>query len=581
MDPHKDFKSSDKLTIFNPGLNLTKFPKFQLKQEDANELFLNRRVEINEHTGTIRYVGKLKHSKKDNDIWIGIEWDDETRGKHNGTIEGIEYFKTNHSTAGSLIKFNKANFGGTFMDAVKFKYNFYNSDDEIYKFLNQAVESDLFIQANKKRIQIEFVGMDKVNKKFSVLENFQNVDLGYSYINHIGNDVNVFMNLKEINLQKTLLNKWSQFAEVLILFKNLEILNFSENILSFDEHFENIIKDINYDELKLNHLVLNKCKISFDMLIKISILLRNVQSLYLMGNYLNETSYLREKEFVDLNKSQLEKNLSNVTFLSLERNNIKDFVKVYEILSVYNLTRFNLNQNHISHIIQQDSEYSIEKVNNLKNNLQVLYIDFNQISDIKILQELSNFLGLVDLDILNNKFANNKSVENIKCELIGRLMKLQILNNTTISKDERKDFEKMYLKNIVEEYVKNNPFNTRENFDIEKFNLYMTDIHPNYFVLRKKYFDPIEDILENIKPVNTNTIKGNILEVTIIHKDKQLVKKFPKTTTFSNLRNLLSKLLKITGSFSFNIHHEIVTDETRTLDSYSFVDYEKYIIILK
>lgn len=41
-----------------------------------------------------------------NDIWIGVEWDDKTRGKHNGTVEGYEYFKTNNNlNSGSLIKF--------------------------------------------------------------------------------------------------------------------------------------------------------------------------------------------------------------------------------------------------------------------------------------------------------------------------------------------------------------------------------------------------------------------------------------------------------------------------------------------
>ena len=432
-----------------------------------------------------------------------------------------------------------------------------------------------------KRIQIEFVGKEKVNKKFSSFENFNNVDLGFSFINHIGCEVHFFTNLKEINLQKTLLNKWSHFAEVLTVFKNLEVLNFSENILDFDEEFEKLKEELKHQELKLNHLILNKAKISFEALIKISSLLRNVQTLYLMGNELNETTYQREKEFVNSNKTQLEENFSKLNFLSLEKNNIKDFLKVYDALSAYNLCRFNLNQNHINTIIQSDSEYSISVIDRLKNNLQVLYFDFNNFSDSNILHEISYFVNIVDLDILNNKFVNKKDLEMIKCELIGKLLKLQILNNTTISKDIRKDFEKMYLKSIVEEYIKHNPFSDRENFNSEKFNKNMNDFHPNYFILKKKYYDPLEDILENLKPVNTNTIKGNTLEVTITYKEKQIAKKFPKTTTFANLRNLLGKLLKIQGNFSFYVHDLLVTDETKSLEDYSFVEIAKYIINLK
>jgi hypothetical protein len=35
-------------------------------------------------------------------------------------------------------------------------------------------------------------------------------------------------------------------------------------------------------------------------------------------------------------------------------------------------------------------------VEKMKNNLQVLYLDFNNISDLKILQEISRFFNLVD-----------------------------------------------------------------------------------------------------------------------------------------------------------------------------------------
>lgn len=27
-------------------------------------------------------------------LWIGVEWDDPERGKHNGTVNGVEYFET-------------------------------------------------------------------------------------------------------------------------------------------------------------------------------------------------------------------------------------------------------------------------------------------------------------------------------------------------------------------------------------------------------------------------------------------------------------------------------------------------------
>jgi len=43
---------------------------------------------------TVRYVGEVKGKQGQ---WLGVEWDDPTRGKHSGTHEGFEYFKCRSS----------------------------------------------------------------------------------------------------------------------------------------------------------------------------------------------------------------------------------------------------------------------------------------------------------------------------------------------------------------------------------------------------------------------------------------------------------------------------------------------------
>ena len=39
---------------------------------------------------TVRYVGQVVGKPGE---WLGVEWDDPSRGKHSGTHEGVEYFK--------------------------------------------------------------------------------------------------------------------------------------------------------------------------------------------------------------------------------------------------------------------------------------------------------------------------------------------------------------------------------------------------------------------------------------------------------------------------------------------------------
>lgn len=52
---------------------------------------VGRRVSYNTYTGVVRYIGPLPGTIP---IWVGIEWDDPFRGKHNGIHDGIRYFKT-------------------------------------------------------------------------------------------------------------------------------------------------------------------------------------------------------------------------------------------------------------------------------------------------------------------------------------------------------------------------------------------------------------------------------------------------------------------------------------------------------
>jgi len=52
---------------------------------------IGRKVNVSEFTGFARYVGPIPGTE---DIWVGVEWDDPNRGKHDGIHNGIRYFKT-------------------------------------------------------------------------------------------------------------------------------------------------------------------------------------------------------------------------------------------------------------------------------------------------------------------------------------------------------------------------------------------------------------------------------------------------------------------------------------------------------
>ena len=92
------------------------------------------------------------------------------------------------------------------------------------------------------------------------------------------------------------------------------------------------------------------------------------------------------------------------------------------------------------------------------------------------------------------------------------------------------------------EYVHSLGNNSFDKFVFEK---YMEKTHKQYFKLRKKFFDPLDDYENLTKKNNTNTMKSNMAEIVLQYGDKTINRKFPKSTVFTNLKNLCVRLFKI------------------------------------
>lgn len=49
-----------------------------------------RRLSFSGELCTVRYLGPVSGTTGE---WVGVEWDDTSRGKHNGSYEGVKYFE--------------------------------------------------------------------------------------------------------------------------------------------------------------------------------------------------------------------------------------------------------------------------------------------------------------------------------------------------------------------------------------------------------------------------------------------------------------------------------------------------------
>lgn len=52
---------------------------------DQNLFHIGQRIQVGQHRASVRYVGTVKGQEGK---WIGLDWDDAARGKHDGSLDG-------------------------------------------------------------------------------------------------------------------------------------------------------------------------------------------------------------------------------------------------------------------------------------------------------------------------------------------------------------------------------------------------------------------------------------------------------------------------------------------------------------
>uniref|UniRef100_A0A8C6BZI1 Tubulin-specific chaperone E n=1 Tax=Monodon monoceros TaxID=40151 RepID=A0A8C6BZI1_MONMO len=176
---------------------------------------IGRRVEVNGEHATVRFSGVVPPMAG---LWLGVEWDNPERGKHDGSHEGTVYFKCRHPTGGSFIRPNKVNFGVDFLTAIKNRYTLEDEPEEEGK-------EQIVTIGNKP---VETIGFDSVVKQQSQLSKLQEVSLRNCAVNGLGDKGGIAKacpNVRSIDLSKNLLSSWDEVVDIADQLKHLEVLN--------------------------------------------------------------------------------------------------------------------------------------------------------------------------------------------------------------------------------------------------------------------------------------------------------------------------------------------------------------------
>jgi len=184
---------------------------------------------------TLRYYGPLAGK---NGEWLGVEWDDPARGKHDGRYEGQQLFKclSKSPIAGSFLRpTRKAGAERTLLEAIRHKYG---SGSQ-----SEAASEEKWSPGRYESIEIsgkvvEEVGFERIQKQLAALTQLRIVLVDELVINGIaprdspGEIVHEYQadlasqcpNIEDLDVGWNVIEKWADVARMCQPLRKLSIL---------------------------------------------------------------------------------------------------------------------------------------------------------------------------------------------------------------------------------------------------------------------------------------------------------------------------------------------------------------------
>ncbi|KAL5707187.1 hypothetical protein ACHQM5_025268 [Ranunculus cassubicifolius] len=491
-----------------------------------SEFNLNQRVHsLNDprRIGTVKYIGSVQGYSG---TWIGIDWDNNGDGKHNGSINGVQYFVAKSEKSASFVRSHNLCAGISFLQALEFRYRGGDStkeeQDEMY-----------VLSASNRRVSIQLLGKDKLQDKLSKFEELVGVSLSYLGVSSVGPPEQirtVVPNIKELDLTGNLLTDWKDVGIICQQLENLAVLNLSNNRWAHDINQLPSLENIHV-------LVLNDCGISWTQVETLKQSLPVVRELHLMGNNIMTITPL---------SSDCVQGFDSLRVLNLEDNLFANWDDILKFSRLRSLEELHLNKNNLKCISYpkntvksgdliigsetQGSGFSpFEK-------LQCLLLGGNKIADLASVDSLNSFPNLKDVRLSDNPVVDPANGGISRFVLIARLAKVEILNGSEVTPRERKESEIRYVRFVMSK------MGADKRDEIKH-------LHPRFAEL--KYLHGIEDEKPKTVTAGPQKMASGLVSITLkcvgpsIGEKLPLTKKLPATTTVVKLKFLCDNFFKL------------------------------------
>ncbi|KAJ8088091.1 hypothetical protein PM082_013642 [Marasmius tenuissimus] len=408
------------------------------------------RVSYLGNSATVKSLGTVDGT---DGTWLGVEWDDPSRGKHDGVKDGKRYFSCRFPNAGSFIR-PSANVkrGVSFLEGLTSKY--------IEAFHGSTTQEKVTLGSSNGAIEVEAVNLDKVRGKFSNLSRLREVSLENELIARAdppGKIQETCPNIRGLDLSTSLLPTWGAIADIAAELASLQRLGLNRTRLTLLYEPARMSNAF----LSLYELQLNGTLMTWPEFQEIVLYLPRLRTAEMGYNNLSDLSSQTSPQ-------------SSIESLNFDNNNLSDWSRLWDSLrSLTHLDRIVFAFNRITRIPPpgKDQIHSRLKHISLHSNRLESWGDIDALS--------AWFPSLLSLSIAGNPLVDiTKDARYSRQFIIARIPTLTTLDAAAVSTKERTDSEIFYLSHIS------------QYFNFESGSAALLQEHPRWDILCQRYGVP-------------------------------------------------------------------------------------------
>ncbi|OQO04994.1 hypothetical protein B0A48_08013 [Cryoendolithus antarcticus] len=460
------------------------------------DTYVGQRQSLRGQTCTVRFVGTVEGKQG---IWLGVEWDDTSRGKHNGTHDGVEYFacRSQSATPASFLRPQQEwDSRRTFLDALREKY--ISPQD--------ATNAEIVYISGKLA---EEVGLEKLASRQAKLEGIYTLVLERMCVHHRSIDheteeeiSRLCVGITSLDLTGNLFETLDEVLHLCRLMPKLTSLTLNGNRIHVASDLAKELPTIRY--LSLSSTLLRPAEIA-----ELCAICPTLVELVLANNELSRWD-----------QGLLPASLQS---LDLSLNDIEVLSDLQALTGLPSLRALLLKQNAIALVAGSESTRSFLALQelDLRTNAIVSWSFFDKLPamcpSVIHLRTGGNPLYL-DLRSAEGKLLTS---EDGYILTIARLPHLQTLNYSRISDKERLNAETYYLGQIAAQ-LSLVPTSQRNE---------MLGLHPRWQALCEEYGDPAIAEVRSATDIDPKSLAARLVRLTLYTCEAGLAssKKLPWT----------------------------------------------------